>query len=296
MSTLKILINEALTALKSNRCYLEELRETLSKYNISISNSLHNEIKNIYHKLESTGDAEAFFASYYSIIVLFADTYFLNLEKHLCTLLATKTGDKIFCYFKTPSQFPHEAPTPISEKEMNGLQYLAGYVVKRFLRRAKNSRKYQSAENQTIIGVLTNAIASDTLNQKLIETQNRGGLTGVVEEFQQIFLRAEMKFRIETTGGHLRQIDIRKMTYELLVDSEIVSFYNGVVDNSDAKWIDEEVKINLLENILGLYLRVRAFSFTRDIVSKQKLSQKKTKAKGLRKGIKKATNKPGISE
>ena len=36
------------------------------------------------------------------------------------------------------------------------------------------------------------------------------------------------------------------MTSELLVDSEIVSFYNGVVDNSDAKWIDVEVKTNIL--------------------------------------------------
>ena len=102
----------------------------------------------------------------------------------LCTLLVIKTGDNIFCYFKRSIQFAHEEPTPISEKEMSGLQYLAGYVVKKLLKRAKNSRKYKSTENQVIIAVLSNAITTDISNQKLIETQNRGGLTGVLEEFQ----------------------------------------------------------------------------------------------------------------
>ena len=185
----------------------------------------------------------------------------------MCTLLTTKTADNLFCYFKRPIQFAHEEPTPISEKEIGGLQYLAGYVVKKLLKRVKNSIKYQSTENQAIIAVLSNAITTDISNQKLIETQNRGGLTGVVEEFQQIFMQAEMKFRIETARCHLRQINTRKMTSELLVDSDIVRFYNGVVDNSDAKWIDAEVKTNLLENMLKLYLHVRAFSFTRDMVS-----------------------------
>ena len=63
---------------------------------------------------------------------------------------ATKTGDHLFCYFKRPIQFAHEEPAPISEKEMSGLQYLAGCVVKKNLKLEKNSRKYQSTENQAI--------------------------------------------------------------------------------------------------------------------------------------------------
>ena len=98
----------------------------------------------------------------------------------MCTLLATKTGDNLFCYFKKPIQFAHEEPIPISEKEIGGLQYLAGYVVKKLLKRVKNSIKYQSTENQAVIAVLSNAITTDISNQKLLETQNRGGLTGVV--------------------------------------------------------------------------------------------------------------------
>ena len=45
MSTLKSLITDALTALKSNKCYLKEVCEILSNYQICVNDNLHNEVK-----------------------------------------------------------------------------------------------------------------------------------------------------------------------------------------------------------------------------------------------------------
>eukprot|EP00795_Rhopilema_esculentum_P010442 gene10442-19146_t len=59
--------------------------------------------------------------------------------------------------------------------------------------------------------------------------------------------------------------------------------------------IDFEVKNNLLENMLKLYLRVRSFSFARDVAGNHLYASRKVKTKALRKDIKKATDKPGIN-
>ena len=58
--------------------------------------------------------------------------------------------------------------------------------------------------------------------------------------------------------------------------------------------IDKEIKDNLLENMLRLYLRVRAFSLAKDLTNKCKATHKKKtqKTKGLRKDIKKSSEKP----
>ena len=47
-----------------------------------------------------------------------------------------------------------------------------------------------------------------------------------------------------------------------------------------------ELKYNLLENMLKLYLRVRSFSFAKDLTFEQKLKLRTKKSKGLRKQIK----------
>ena len=51
--------------------------------------------------------------------------------------------------------------------------------------------------------------------------------------------------------------------------------------------VNEAVEINLLSSILTLYLRVRTFSFTKDIVTKKK--RKIANDKALRKSLKQAS-------
>ncbi len=56
------------------------------------------------------------------------------------TLLFKKLGDNILNFFKKQKQLPCPepgSPTIIGEKEMDGLQYLAGYVVMKFMKKKK---------------------------------------------------------------------------------------------------------------------------------------------------------------
>ena len=68
---------------------------------------------------------------------------------------------------------------------------------------------------------------------------------------------------------------------------DIVSLFSVVSDGID---IQNEIKDNILEKMLELYLRVRSFSLAKDITSKQKKLHDKNK--GLRKEIKKYMEQP----
>ena len=68
---------------------------------------------------------------------------------------------------------------------------------------------------------------------------------------------------------------------------DIVSLFSVVSDGIN---IQNEIKDNILEKMLELYLRVRSFSFAKDITSKQKKLHDKDK--GLRKEIKRSMEQP----
>ena len=71
---------------------------------------------------------------------------------------------------------------------------------------------------------------------------------------------------------------------------DIVSLFSIVSDGID---IQNEIKDNILEKMLELYLRVRSFSFAKDITSKQKKLHDKDK--GLRKEVERSMEQPGSS-
>ncbi len=147
-----------------------------------------------------------------------------------------------------------------------------------------------------MIQILNNCIQEDVTDQRLIAATTRGGLKAVKLEMQQIFTIAEETFRVHTSvANHVSKINIDYMVSQLRMETRIVSLYNNLVVDADVG-LNSEVKKNLLENILKLYLRVRAFSYTKDITNQHKCKLKKTKAKALRKNIKKSTEKPDIVE
>ena len=136
-------------------------------------------------------------------------------------------------------------------------------------------------ENQTVIQILESVITTDKTDQPLVSIQDRGGLVAVNKELQEIIYHVEMFFRKKTNIEHINTIDITAMTTELLQKYEIISIYDNILENCDA--INDELSRNALENMIKLYLRVRAFSLTRDLAAKHSSSRK---SKSLRSTIK----------
>ena len=250
---------------------------------------LLQEVNKLYSELITDSNAESFDSAYFSGIVFSAETYFKNLPERSSTMLAINLGENIINYFHQQSQKATIASAinvlPITEEENDALQYLSGYVVKILLKKTKQRANYHSSENQAIITILQHTIVEDSSGQKLISVQNRDGLTAVTEDCQKIFYRAEEEFRIQTSVDVLREINIKMMVDHLLESIDVVSFFNAAVNMAGVD-LHEEIKMNLLQNMLLFCLRVRSFSLAKDITSKKKSSN--TSSKALRQDIKKS--------
>ena len=282
--------------MSENECFTTHLHEEIANFTSNPSEDLLQMLNQIYNALLKTKDGDGFYSSFYSIVVLNASKYLPELERPTSTLLAQKLADKLFNHFK-PKEIPDVDIPPVTEKEMGGLQYLAGYVVKKMLKKAMLGKNCDSAKNQSIIKILQHASVDNLENQKLVNCLNRGGLTAVSIDFQRMFLKAEVQFRkVTTTNNHLKSIDVNSITYSLMQDTEVISYYNSVVDTCGVENIDSEDRENLLQNMLQLYIRVRAFSLARDIVGKHRQASKQKRSKALHKNIKKSTDKPNITD
>ena len=104
--------------------------------------------------------------------------YIPNIPFQVAALTMKKLGDKIFHHYRksTTPVTPTNSPTPITEDELEAVQYLSGYVVR------KCSKK--SPEESETFKILNEMITSDYSSQELIAAQSRGGLTAVTPAAQ----------------------------------------------------------------------------------------------------------------
>ena len=72
-------------------------------------------------------------------------------------------------------------------------------------------------------------------------------------------------------------------------DPYLIACFNCVRKKSDIE-IKKEIGLNLLEDMLTLYIRIRAHSHAKDKQEDHKMSKNKTKARSLRTEIKKQTS------
>ena len=87
------------------------------------------------------------------------------------------------------------------------------------------------------------------------------------------FITVEAHFR-ESTKNIGRNIDSKKMVSNLIKDCNILSNYTALCDLSTTK-VSKEVALNLLENLIMLYVRVRVFSSVKDKCELHKMEAKK---------------------
>ena len=135
----------------------------------------------------------------------------------------------------------------------------------------------------------------DISEQKLIAFQTQGGLTGVNVECYETFIIAEQTFQEYTSAHHVNIIENEKITKSLLENIKVISHLNSFVDCNSSNKLNEEVKLNVLEQMLKLYIRIRWFSYAKDFICKQK-QHSSNQNTAFRKGLKKTTSKPVIEE
>ena len=278
------LVKDTIKSLVLDNCYLHEHREELRNYKFIITECLYHDARKLFQKLDEDGNTEKFYSSYFSIITSNPLKYFPSLSHQMATLLSIRLADHLLEHYKQPQQSVQNQPRFLSKPEINGLQYLAGYVIHKMLKKFKINN---TTRNQKFVAFLERMLVKDEKekdSQHLIATQDRGGLKAVCEEIISIFSESEKIFRLETDAEtHFSKIDIPYMLAVIMKNSTVVSVFQELT-GQDENYNELE---DLFHSMIELYLRVRAFSLAKDITQKYKMKIKLDKAKGsLRKNIK----------
>ena len=125
----------------------------------------------------------------------------------------------------------------------------------------------------------------DTETQKLVSILNRGGLWSITQPAQNIFFHTEHYFRQQTSKSGLLKIDIAGITESAIVDSQVISSFQSMVSDAEIVTISN-VNKDVLHAIVSLYIRVRSYTFAKDVViQSHKIQSKHAKTKALRKEI-----------
>lgn len=143
-----------------------------------------------------------------------------------------------------------------------------------------------TVESQQVMAILK-AGKLDYINdskQNLISSLNRGGLWSIIEPAQKIFVVPEHYFRQLAPKVASQRIDIVIITLIATSDSDVLSNYGLIITDAEIKPASHVIK-DVLHGIMTLYVRVHSFSFTKDVIEKNKIKMKQTKGKSLRKDI-----------
>ena len=292
------LVNDAKSKIANKKVFTNAIRDEIRSYQFEISKESKEfeDLQMICEGLTKNGNAEKFYSKYYATIALQATKYFPGLSRNSATLLSTKLADRLLAHSKevqlSPNPADDEVEKSLQEKEMAGLQYLGGYVLQKLHNKHRTSKNWKTSESQQAISALKackeeskNAIES----QKLVTSLNHGGLWSPTRKAQTIFLKAEHYFRETCKPGQCqRSTNIHDAIEKSCKDPDVVSSFNAIVSEASLK-IENSVCKDMLHSIINLYVRVRSFSFARDIIHKHKIKQKQVKAKALRKEIQRAS-------
>lgn len=80
------------------------------------------------------------------------------------------------------------------------------------------------------------------------------------------------------------KININELKNTLLCNSSLLSHYSNIYKSVNTK-VSKENAVNLLEELISLYLRIRSHSFAKDVKEIHKVKNKKLKEHSLRKTI-----------
>lgn len=276
---------DSLKELSKDPCYPRDEQMKWSDYSFAPNPSLFSSIKKIYKKLKNSINAEKFYTDYYHQIFV-NPTPFPGLDHQLSVELLRKTGDKILAQFQTSirnigdQMVTGDNVPPITLDEMEALEYLGGYVIANLEKKLK-----RKSNNKEYLEILNCFESDDVKDQVLVNLLNRGGLRGITFNSKNIFTKAEVEFRRYTASWKMQNIDVNAMIKNLMVDLEVTGNFYAATDHIDN--LKEEVLLNVVESMLTVYLRVRCFSFVRDItVEKKKEKDEALKEKALRKSLK----------
>ena len=166
----------------------------------------------------------------------------------------------------------------MSRRDRDIIGYISGFVFTKLHGRIRMSTLWESDICQSnlailLAGKLDEQQKKSAEENQLIAARNRGGLWQVNSSATNIFIFAEIAFRRETVG-HVRNIDSKNIVERILLkDGKVLSYFENICGQAEFQ-VEKEDSINLLEQMLILFVRVRSFSYAKDKIQHYKIENK----------------------
>ena len=176
LNILEELLAESIEIASKDLCLKVERRSGIAKFVYQKEEivQLFAVINKMCQDFLENKDPDKFFSSYFSNVTAMAGSFLPNYPSASSTIVMMQLGEVIFAKLNK-IEVMKRLPTPISEKEMDGLNYLAGYVIQKLVKKFKKHHDKKQAEKQAVICLLDSAIEKDCTNNH-INTLSRGGL------------------------------------------------------------------------------------------------------------------------
>lgn len=194
-----------------------------------------------------TRSADIYYSTFYTDIAQWSDKYLRDIHYPNDVLFLTRLCDIYFTYLQSNIKKSNQDNIikPLSGREIDALQYLAGYIIKKCLQKAKKNE----TKNIDIITILENLKDTNNSSHYLIDNLSRGGLTAVNMECQGFFILVENRFRKETQKQNIREINISKLKQTLMKNTLVVTYTEKIVDDFKTIINVEEIIENIFEQV-----------------------------------------------
>jgi hypothetical protein len=257
---LRKMVEASAKVLSIDECFPDDYREQFNNFIFT-----NDEAVELFHLFENVisdfeGDKECFYSQFFELC-FDNDHIIKKLSTDHGTLLLHELANHVLHHLSGKKLDSSVEAKTITEKERSGIQYLSGYVFhKTYCKLRMNKNYHTSVFLQQSAEILRQARVEDE-SQRLISIKNRGGLWTLHKDVEKMFMEVENYFR-EKTAIFVTKINYKQFVDSLITNAIVYSNYKNIYTSTDAA-VDKENADNLLEVLLGLYIRVRSFSFAK---------------------------------
>ena len=203
---LENMIHEILSELSKDDCYPTGMQKAFldcTGVKVSHDHVIYKECIKCLAFMYKKSDPEKFYEKFYSSLPLQAETL-LNktFRESLCKVIVLHLGDKLLTFSK-PSSRQSCVEISLKDAERGPLNYLGGYILRNLYRKhlSKASKKTNICqEKEEFIALLDSLHVDDPVakDTAFISAKDRGGLCYPKEYLRDIFVAAELQFRVHT--------------------------------------------------------------------------------------------------
>lgn len=291
-SLLGSFFEKAASKLAHDKCYPDEICDVFKNFKISDISTIYDLVKPLI--LCFDGNGEIFYPKFYKIFIGLGDNSIImnGLSQNLVMIIVMEVANMVLAhlsgatYEKDVITFSHDTDQ-FTERETSIIAYISGYVFGTMYRRIRFSKSERTVYHQQCLSFLLAGKCTGESKQsehQHVELFDRGGLWKVNRDVIAIFSVAESYFLSSCKNGTTNINSVNTVS-KLMENSYILMHFSNIRDSSPDK-IRKEVALNLLEDLLTLYIRVRTFSYVKDKVQAHKIQQSKNRTRSLRTSLK----------